>query len=398
MSSESRWIWHFGHPPPGPMTETEDVLGGKGAALSRMTIAGLPVPPGFSISTEACRVYWASSRRLPDSLCNQLQEAVAQIESKTGSRYGVGPQPLLLAVRSGAKQSMPGMMATLLNCGMTRSLVESHDQSHALADAFAKFIADFARVKLGLDVAETEPSQRPNWQRYLQRYEQTVGEAFPDEPWRQLELAVGMVFDSWNSQRTVQYRALRGIRDVAGTAVNVQAMVPAQRSGLLFSQDPLKRKRNTWVVEVVSGLGDQLAAGQQTPQRFFVSRDARAEADRVAMDCGQPASLAIPARREPRPPEPAAAIDPLLSVDQLVELSELGRVLEREFGCSVDVEWGLHDDRFVLFQSRPQETNEVASRQDACIDHELARLRNAANEGGVWVRHNLAESVPAQLR
>ncbi len=118
------------------------------------------------------------------------------------------------------------------------------------------------------------------WQRYLELYEQLAGEPFPSDPWQQLERAICLVFESWNSGRAVQYRRARGLDDRLGTAVNVQVMIQTQLAGLLFSRDPLDHSRDTMVVEVVTGLGDQLAAGRQTPQRFLVPRDDLARSDR----------------------------------------------------------------------------------------------------------------------
>ena len=160
MSPETRCIWHFADPPPESPADAVETLGGKGAALGRMTRTGLPVPAGFTISTEVCRIYQAAGQAALDSLRKPLREAVARIEQETGRPYAIGRQPLLLAIRGGARYSMPGMMVTLLNCGLTRNLVLAADESDATSSAFAKFIADFARCQRGIDLGAQVASAR----------------------------------------------------------------------------------------------------------------------------------------------------------------------------------------------------------------------------------------------
>ncbi len=157
MSPETPRIWHFADPLSELLSDEAETLGGKGAAFGRMTRAGLPVPQGFTIPTEFCRIYQAAGQASIEALRGPLRKAVSRLEQATGRCYGDGPQPLLLAVRSGAPHSMPGMMLTLLNCGLTRNVVLSAERPVALADAFAKFIADFARCAQGFDLGRQDP-------------------------------------------------------------------------------------------------------------------------------------------------------------------------------------------------------------------------------------------------
>ncbi len=372
MSPAASWTWLIGHPPDRPLAEWNELSGGKGAVLSRLARLGLPVPPGFTVSTAACRAYWQSDQQLPAGLWEEIESRVAQLEVTTGTRFGHADRPLLLAVRSGAKQAMPGILATLLNCGLTRSLVESSGRQSCLAEWFSRLIVDFARVGHGIDVSDSNAAGESHWPDLLDDYQRRVGKEFPDDPWLQLQLAVRWVFDSWNSPRAVQYRALRGIRDHMGTAINIQAMVPVQQSGLLLSQDPIGHEQNTTVIEVVAGLGDRLAAGQQTPCRFLVRGQRVCERNDAEVEPGVQ-----------------------LADEKLLELAASGRELEREFGCPVEVEWGMHDGHLVLFQVRPQSASSIAADQDACVAREWDRLQETIGEGRVWVRHNLAEAVPA---
>ena len=160
-------------------------------------------------------------------------------------------------------------------------------------------------------------------------------------------------------------------------------MFPAQLSGLLFSQDPLNRTRNAMIVEYVTGLGDQLAAGRQTPRRLAISRGD------LASDGGGEAAVR---QDSDHPGETSCDAPPLLSPVGLHVLSELGVRLEQEFRGPVDVEWGCQDGRFALFQARLLERQDETARRDACVEMELARLKNVADEGVLWVRHNLAEN------
>jgi pyruvate,water dikinase len=208
------WIHHFSDPLDADAATLRQLLGGKGASLKEMTRAGLPVPPGFTLSTAACERYFALGRRWPDGLEVEVRAALARLERDTGRVFGDPAQPLLVSVRSGAAVSMPGMMDTLLNCGDPRN----------------------------------------------------------GDPWQQLVVAINAVFESWLSERAVAYRAHHDIRGLAGTAVTVQAMFPSEISGIAFTHDPTDWAAQRIVIEAAYGLGEVVVSGEVTPDRFLVPR------------------------------------------------------------------------------------------------------------------------------
>ena len=221
MSHPKQWVYFFGEGGSEGNPDMRAVLGGKGASLAAMSRAGLPVPPGFTISTECCRHFSEHDEEWPAGLEEQVRENLARLEAATGRVYGKGPDPLLLAVRSGAAVSMPGMMDTILNCGL-----------HA------------------------EP----------------VGQTFPTEPWEMLVESINAVFRSWDSARAVAYRKRNDVHGLLGTAVNVQSMFPSQVSGVLFTVDPNHPSTERMVIESTRGLGDAVVSGHVTPDRLLVER------------------------------------------------------------------------------------------------------------------------------
>lgn len=221
-----------------------EVLGGKAWSIARMLALGIPVPPAFALTTGVCRDFHATGRRLPDGVWNQVLDALADLERRTGRRFGGTEQPLLVSVRSGAASSMPGMMDTVLNLGMTGAVeaalaLESGDAAYA-ADTHRRFTEQFAKV---------------------------VGSAAPEEPLEQLRLAVLAVLDSWHSRRAVSYRAARGISDAGGTAVTVQAMVfgnldDTSGTGVLFSRNPLTGSPEVYGEWLPRGQGEDVVSGR----------------------------------------------------------------------------------------------------------------------------------------
>jgi pyruvate,water dikinase len=226
----NRWIHHFADPLDAEAAGTRRLLGGKGASLKDMTRAGLPVPPGFTLSTACCERYFADSRRWPGGLEAEIRQAMARLEAATGRRFGDPSKPLLVSVRSGAAVSMPGMMDTLLNCG--------------------------------------DPAT--------------------GDPWRQLTDAINAVFESWLSERAVAYRNHHDIRGLAGTAVTVQAMFPSEVSGIAFTQDPTDWQAERIVIEAAYGLGEVVVSGEVTPDKFLVPRGDLARCDTTPGQHGQP--------------------------------------------------------------------------------------------------------------
>ena len=272
-----------------------DLLGGKGAQLAEMTSLGLPVPPGFTITTEACREYFSSGKRLPAGLWDQVLEAMKDLEATTGRGFGDPASPLLVSVRSGAAVSMPGMMDTILNLGINGDIAEgiarqAGDPSFGL-DLQRRFIQMFGSVALGIDEAEfdrvlDEQRQRAGVTRtapldpdslrlvigeLVNKVEQRDGLSVPNDPYAQLEAAIGAVFESWNTRRAVDYRNFHKIPHDLGTAVNVMAMVYGNAddescTGVLFTRNPSTGEKKIYGEYLVNAQGEEVVAGQATPR------------------------------------------------------------------------------------------------------------------------------------
>lgn len=274
--------------------EMKNLLGGKGANLAEMTSIGLPVPPGFVISTEACNRYFTSGRQIWPELKEQIQEELLHLESLTGRRFG-GEKPLLLSVRSGAVISMPGMMDTVLNLGLNGETVEwlaaeTADRRFAL-DCYRRFIQMFGDVVQGVehqqfesileetrqkrgvtsDAALSEADLEEIIERFGVIIREATGKDFPTAPEEQLFLAVQAVFDSWNTPRAIVYRKVNKIPDHLGTAVNVQAMVfgnlgEDSGTGVAFTRNPATGEKGVFGEYLLNAQGEDVVAGIRTPQ------------------------------------------------------------------------------------------------------------------------------------
>ncbi len=370
-----RWLYH----PSEPLPESRDPVaacGGKGAVLRTFSAAGLPTPPCFTITTDACREYLAQGRRWPEGLSEQVRDAVGELERKVGRPFAASPRPLLLAIRSGAPVSMPGMLLTLLNCGLTQQLAESLDDAQ-IWSAYAQFVRDLAAaqcVELTARKDEAEPGDaRSECFRLLEHYEQVCGRPFPQDSWDLVRQCISAVFDSWSSERAVAFRRLNQLDEVSGTAVTVQAMLATEAAGVLFSHDPRRPGGDAFVIEAVRGRGDQLVSGQAEPQRYEIDRNSFRNSD-------------VSQER-----------DPILGSSQLRELCALGMQLETLLGGPVDVEWGYAAGQAWLFQARPLDRPGIGERLANFRAEELLRLENSARQHGtrLWVRHNLGETLPA---
>ncbi len=282
-----------------------ELLGGKGAGLVGMTRAGLPVPPGFVITTEACRSYYEADRLLPDGLWAEVREAITGVESETGKRFGDPSNPLLFSVRSGAPISMPGMMDTILNLGLNDTSVDglaelTGDEQFAW-DAYRRFVQMFGDIVFGVpadlmaEVVERAQiaagglgSKIPaaESKALVKRLKNIVeghgGRSVPDDPMEQLALAVGAVFESWSNRRAVDYRRVNGIPDDLFTAVNVQAMVfgnAGHRSGtgVAFTRNPTTGEPKLYGEFLEDAQGEDVVAGTRTPQPISALADAMPE-------------------------------------------------------------------------------------------------------------------------
>ena len=277
--------------------EMRDLLGGKGAGLAEMTRAGLPVPPGFTITTAECLEFYRVGRRFPDGLEAQIRDAMHELERRTGKGFGDAGNPLLVSVRSGARVSMPGMMDTILNLGLNDAtvagLAKLTGNERFAFDAYRRFITMFSSVVLEipkhhfeelLDATKaklgvkTDPElSAGDWQALIPHYQAVVQQhaqrAFPQDVYEQLDLAVGAVFDSWNSKRAIDYRRYNKMSDEWGTAVSVVSMVFGNMgddsgTGVAFTRDPNTGERELFGEYLRNAQGEDVVAGIRTPEKI----------------------------------------------------------------------------------------------------------------------------------
>jgi pyruvate,water dikinase len=387
MTDQSKWVYFFGEGTSEGDPASRDILGGKGASLAAMSRAGLPVPPGFTISAELCPIVEERGGEWPDGLEGQVRDALARLESITGRTYGQGERPLLVAVRSGAAVSMPGMMDTILNCGMHPGLAKHvGDRSPAAFwEDYAFHIRMFADSVAGTELAAESDDPEKLAMELLAVYEDKTGRAYPLDPWDALCQCIDAVFRSFNSQRAKAYREHNNIRNVIGTAVNVQAMFPSERAGILFTANPNDINAGEMVMEASWGLGEVVVSGAVTPDSYVLDAE----------------SLAIKHKTIPRaevaaPPSigPDGEVRPALTDEQIREVAEIGKKVEGYMGVPQDIEWGLADGRFNLLQTRNIRNLDVLEDVEVGREAEIERLLELA-EGRhvVWVIHNLAETL-----
>jgi pyruvate,orthophosphate dikinase len=273
----------------------KELLGGKGANLAEMTRIGLPVPYGFTISTEACNSYYDADKALPAEVELQVLKALQNLEEKTGKRLGAPSNPLLVSVRSGAVHSMPGMMDTVLNLGMNddtvKGMAKLTDNPRFAYDSYRRFIQMFSDVVLKVDgfyfeqlLEEFRDEKGYNsdpemtaedWQEVIEGYKELVKKhakrKFPEDPYEQLFLSITAVFDSWNNQRAIVYRRLNKIPGHLGTAVNIQSMVFGNMgndsgTGVAFTRNPSTGEATLYGEYLINAQGEDVVAGIRTPQ------------------------------------------------------------------------------------------------------------------------------------
>jgi pyruvate,orthophosphate dikinase len=301
MPYKNKRVFFFGNGKAEGGAKMRDLLGGKGAGLHEMTRIGVPVPPGFTIGTDICGYYYAHQRRYPTELKAQLSDALARVEAVMGRRFGDTENPLLLSVRSGARESMPGMMDTVLNLGLNdrtvQGLIRRTKNPHFAFDCYRRFIQMYADVVLGIkskernaidpleavlqdkkrtagvgsDAELTAQDLKDLVAEYKAVIQRVLAITFPEEPLEQLWGAIGAVFNSWNNDRAVAYRELYKIPHNWGTAVNVQAMVfgnlgPNCATGVAFTRDPATGEKSFYGEFLVNAQGEDVVAGIRTPR------------------------------------------------------------------------------------------------------------------------------------
>ena len=365
----------------------KELLGGKGANLAEMTLIGLPVPSGFTISTEVCTYYYANGRTYPSVLRSQMEAGVANMEKIMGFKFGDAEGfPLLLAVRSGARDSMPGMMDTVLNLGLNdatvASLANATGNERFAWDCYRRFIQMYGDVVLGVqkrpgedhepfehiiemykknnygeDIVDSELTAEDNKKlvgAFKKLVKERTGQDFPEDPWEQLDGAAGAVFGSWMNDRAVVYRRKYGIPAAWGTAVNIQAMVfgntgPASGSGVAFTRNPANGENELYGEFLVNAQGEDVVAGVRTPLNVKEMEKALPEA--------------------------------------FVELMKVRSILEKHFKDVQDVEFTIQEGTLYMLQTRNGKRTAAAGLKFAAdmvkeklITWETAVMRNPADQ------------------
>ena len=309
----TQWVYGFGDGKAEGRADMRELLGGKGANLAEMSNLGLPVPPGFTITTEVCTFYYANGQTYPGDLQAQIDAGLKQIERITGMVFGDPAKPLLVSVRSGARASMPGMMDTVLNLGLNdetvEGLAEAAEDRRFAYDSYRRFIQMYGDVVLEVDHSLFEEALQimkerkgvsldtelaaSDLEKLVEEYKKVVadqlGRPFPQDPREQLKGAIGAVFGSWMTARAVTYRRLNGIPESWGTAVNVQAMVfgnmgDTSATGVAFTRNPSTGERRLYGEYLVNAQGEDVVAGIRTPQHLTLAGKEEHGSDLPAME------------------------------------------------------------------------------------------------------------------
>ncbi|MBC7282149.1 pyruvate, phosphate dikinase [Hoeflea sp.] len=317
----TKWVYTFGDGQAEGSAADKNLLGGKGANLAEMCNLGLPVPPGLTITTDACVWYYDNGRKMPDGLETAVTKALVKVGAIAGRTFGDPEKPLLLSVRSGARASMPGMMDTVLNLGLNDETVlaiarDSGDERFAF-DSYRRFIQMYGDVVMGLDhevfedILEDEKARlgheldtdisADEWREIIARYmaiiEEELGIPFPQDPQQQLWGAIGAVFSSWMNARAITYRQLHDIPASWGTAVNVQAMVfgnlgDQSATGVAFTRNPSTGAKELYGEFLVNAQGEDVVAGIRTPQSITEAARLEAGSDRPSLEKLMPDAFA----------------------------------------------------------------------------------------------------------
>ena len=309
----SKWVYSFGAGRAEGRADMKNLLGGKGANLAEMSNLGIPVPPGFTISTEVCTYYYANGHVYPADLTDAVMEALAKVEETMGARFGDDSNPLLVSVRSGARASMPGMMDTILNLGLNdvsvEGLAKRVGDSRFAYDSYRRFIQMYSNVVLEIDhhhfeeILDAHKDDRDlrldtdltadDWKvvvgKYKDMVERQLGKPFPQDVKEQLWGAVGAVFGSWMNNRAIIYRRLHDIPESWGTAVNVQAMVFGNMgndccTGVCFTRDPSTGENVFYGEFLVNAQGEDVVAGIRTPQQLTIQGREAQKSDLPSME------------------------------------------------------------------------------------------------------------------
>ena len=317
----AKWVYTFGDGKAEGKAEMRDLLGGKGANLAEMANLGLPVPPGFTITTEVCTHFYGNGKTYPGDLRAEVDAALAQVGRLTGKTFGDASDLLLVSVRSGARASMPGMMDTVLNLGLNDVTVEAvarsaQDRRFAY-DSYRRFITMYSDVVLGVEhhhfeeileeykdrkgyVLDTDLAA-DDWVEMVAQFKKLVqtqtGNDFPQDPHDQLWGAIGAVFGSWMNARAITYRRLYSIPESWGTAVTVQAMVFGNRgetsaTGVAFTRNPSTGEKQLYGEFLINAQGEDVVAGIRTPQEITEAARVASSSDKPSMEQAMPEAFA----------------------------------------------------------------------------------------------------------
>ncbi|BCS55697.1 pyruvate, phosphate dikinase [Geobacter sp. SVR] len=383
-----KYVYFFGDGQAEGRSDMKNLLGGKGANLAEMTSIGLPVPPGFTISTEVCTEFYKNDRNYPPALAAEVVAALRRVEELMGRKFGDPANPLLVSVRSGARASMPGMMDTVLNLGLNDTTVQgiiaqSGDERFAY-DAYRRFVQMYADVVMGMEkeildhLLEQKKEQRgvhldtdltaADWKELVGVFKATIkkelGTEFPDDPQAQLWGAIGAVFGSWMNQRAITYRKLNNIPADWGTAVNVQSMVFGNMgndcaTGVAFTRDPSTGENYFFGEFLVNAQGEDVVAGIRTPQPI----------NRVKDKDGK-----LPSMEEVMP-------------DCYQQLVQIRGILEKHYKDMQDIEFTIEKGILYMLQTRNGKRTAPAAIKiavemvrEGLIDEKTAVLRVAPNQ------------------
>ncbi len=349
----AKYVYAFGDGQADGDGSMKELLGGKGANLAEMTSIGLPVPPGFTLTTEVCTAYYSNSHDYPEGLRDEVAAALKVLEQRMGKGFGDSDNPLLVSVRSGARASMPGMMDTVLNLGLNDQTIkgvisQSNDPRFAY-DSYRRFIQMFANVVKGMNgeafakilsekkdqknvELDTELSAEDLQElvvEFKHEYQLSLGEVFPEDPLQQLWEAIGAVFGSWMTPRAATYRKLHSIPSDWGTAVNVQGMVFGNMgddcaTGVAFTRDPSTGENYFYGEYLVNAQGEDVVAGIRTPQP--INRDKHKEGD-------------LPSMEEVLP-------------DSYKQLVNIRSILEQHYKDMQDIEFTIEKGKLYMLQTR----------------------------------------------
>src|SRR5579884_2547716 len=351
----TKWVYRFGAGAAEGSGDMRNLLGGKGAGLAEMSSLGLPVPPGFTITTEVCTHFYANNHAYPRDLEGQVTAALRTVEQTIGAAFGDPERPLLVSVRSGARASMPGMMDTVLNLGLNDETVaglarRSRDERFAY-DSYRRFLQMYGQVVLGIEhhhfeeliqnhkneinaALDTE-LKAADWKAIVAAFKEVVagetGKPFPQDVHEQLWGAIAAVFGSWMNARAVTYRRLHNIPAEWGTAVNVQAMVFGNMgddcaTGVAFTRNPSTGANEFYVEYLVNAQGEDVVAGIRTPQHLTIAGKQASGSDLPAMEEAMPAVFA--------------------------ELQRVRRILEDHYRDMQDIEFTVERGKLWMLQTR----------------------------------------------